>query len=178
MQLTGWNGDQQNVNKYGEAYVRPNEPPYAANTRGQEFSVYMTATPGGAGNVFAYLANNSTGTFVVDTVELNCTAAEGFNVSIHKSGVTGGTSASSAVASMTPGYAATATPFDAQYAASLTLGDAAPVIVGLPSVTAARGSVAWTPASRVRILPGMAMSVKALVGGNAVQAVFRGFVES
>ena len=177
MQLTGWNGDQQNVNKYGEAYVRLNEPPYAANTRGQEFSVYMTATPGGVGNVFAYLANTSTNVFVVDTVELNCVAAEMFNLSVHKAGVTGGASASSAAVSMSPGYATSNVPFDAQYAAALTLDDAAPVIVGLSSVTAAKGTTSWTPASRVRLMPGMAMSVKALVSGNAVQVVFRGFVE-
>lgn len=177
MQLTGWNGDQQNVNKYGEAYVRPNEPPYAANTRGREFSVYMTATPGGAGNTFAYLANNSTSTFVVDTIELNCAAAETFNVSVHRSGVTGGASASSAATSLTPGFAAVTTPFDAQYAAALTLTDGAPVIVGIPAVTAAKGYVVWNPSSRVRLLPGMAISVKAAVSGNAVQTVFRGFVE-
>lgn len=178
MQVTGWNGDQQNVSKYGEAYVRPNEPPYAANTRGHEFSVYMTATPGGAGNVFAYIANNSTSTFVVDTVELNCVAAETFNVQVHKAGVTGGTSAASAAVSMSPGFAGVTTPFDAQYAAALTVTDAAPVIVGVPSVSAARGFVSWNPPSRVRLMPGMALSVKAAVSGNAVQAVVRGFVES
>lgn len=178
MQLTGWNGDQQNVNKYGEAYVRPNEPPYAANTRGYEFSVYMTATPGGAGNVFVYLANNSVNTFVVDTVELNCAAAETFNVQVHKAGVTGGTSAASAAVSMTPGFSSVAVPFDAQYAAALTVADAAPVIVGVPSVTAARGYVVWAPSSRLRLTPGMAVSIKAAVSGNAVQAVLRGFVES